>query len=212
MMARQSRRARPKAPRMAPTQMKTVPSGTLDVRKYGALSLGGTVGAGYVGTEVSAAEVVLKVGMSELAELSLVLRLGISLDADVAAAELSPALADVAPSVGMASVVVASVVAASVVVATSVVAASVAVASSAVVAANTPAVRSEREKTVDRSSERFRESRDLPMLAWSILFVVPNPQRWLNGSYFNTALVGGVEEEEEDGDDGGGDADGWNLV
>jgi hypothetical protein len=166
MMARQSRRERPKAPRMAPTQMKTVPSGTLDVRMYGALSLGGTVGAGYVGMEVSAAEVVLKVGMSELAELSLVLRLGISLDADVAAAELSPALADVAPSVGMASLVAASVF----------------VASSAVVAANTPAVRSDREKTVDRSSERFREIRDLPMLAWSILFVVPNPQRWPNGS------------------------------
>lgn len=143
MMARQSRRPRPKAPRIAPTQMKTVPCGTFDVRMYGALSVGGTVGAGYVGMAVSAAEVevVLRVGMSEPA-LSVALRLGISLDATVVAAVLSPAFADVAPSVGIASVAVASSV-----------------------AANTPAVKSDKEKTADRSSDCFRESRDLLILA-----------------------------------------------
>lgn len=49
MTARQMTTARPKAPRMAPTQMKTVPSGSDEWFMKGAFCVGGTVGAGYVG-------------------------------------------------------------------------------------------------------------------------------------------------------------------
>lgn len=163
MMARQSRTARPMAPRMDPTQMKTVPSGRFDVCIYGAFAMGGTVGAGYVGMDVSAAEVLLRVGMSELMELSLLALRVESLDADFVAVVLAPALADVAPSVGMASVAVA--VSSAVLAVALAVVASVVVAASVAGAAHTTGVRSDKEKTVDRSSERFRESCDLFILA-----------------------------------------------
>ena len=153
--------------------MKTVPSGRFDVCKYGALSFGGTVGAGYVGIDVSAEDVLLKLGMSEAEAVS---------DADVVLSsvvvdELSVGIAEVvvvASSLLVVVVAASLVVAASVVVAASavvvaasavVVAASAVVATSVVVSANTPAVKSDREKTADRSSERFRESRDLPIFA-----------------------------------------------
>jgi hypothetical protein len=45
-MARQMRMASPKVPRMAPTAMKTVPSGRLDRCMKGAPTVGGTVGGG----------------------------------------------------------------------------------------------------------------------------------------------------------------------
>ena len=48
-MPRHSRMARPKAPRMDPTMMKTLPSGMLDCCMKGAFLVGGTDGAGYVG-------------------------------------------------------------------------------------------------------------------------------------------------------------------
>lgn len=48
-MPRHSRMARPKAPRMDPTMMKTLPSGILDCCMKGAFLVGGTDGAGYVG-------------------------------------------------------------------------------------------------------------------------------------------------------------------
>jgi hypothetical protein len=48
-MTDHSRMPRPKAPRMAPTAMKTVPSGKLDCCMNGAFFVGGTVGAGYSG-------------------------------------------------------------------------------------------------------------------------------------------------------------------
>lgn len=48
-MTRQRRTPRPNAPRMAPTAMKTVPSGALECFMKGAFLVGGTVGAGYVG-------------------------------------------------------------------------------------------------------------------------------------------------------------------
>lgn len=51
-MARQSRIATPKAPRIAPTAMKTVPSGRVEWFMKGALRVGGIVGGGYVGTSV----------------------------------------------------------------------------------------------------------------------------------------------------------------
>lgn len=46
---RQRRRAKPKAPRMAPTTIKTVPSGRLDCCMNGAFFVGGTLAGGYVG-------------------------------------------------------------------------------------------------------------------------------------------------------------------
>lgn len=49
-MMRQSKTPRRKAPRMAPTAMKTVPSGALECCMKGAFLVGGTVGGGYVGT------------------------------------------------------------------------------------------------------------------------------------------------------------------
>ncbi len=52
-MPRQRRIARPKAPRMAPTAMKTVPSGRVEWFMKGALWVGGIVGAGYSGIAVS---------------------------------------------------------------------------------------------------------------------------------------------------------------
>ncbi len=52
-MPRQRRMARPKAPRMAPTAMKTVPSGRVEWFMNGALWVGGMVGAGYSGMLVS---------------------------------------------------------------------------------------------------------------------------------------------------------------
>jgi len=52
-MPRQRRIATPKAPRMAPTAMKTVPSGRVEWFMKGALWVGGIVGAGYSGTAVS---------------------------------------------------------------------------------------------------------------------------------------------------------------
>lgn len=48
-MARQMRIASMKAPRMAPTAMKTVPWGALECCMNGALLVGGIVGGGYVG-------------------------------------------------------------------------------------------------------------------------------------------------------------------
>ena len=45
-MPRQARIARPNAPRIAPTQMKTVPSGRVEWFMNGALCVGGTVGGG----------------------------------------------------------------------------------------------------------------------------------------------------------------------
>jgi hypothetical protein len=48
-MIRQRRTPRPRAPRMAPTAMKTVPSGALECCMKGAFLVGGTLGAGYVG-------------------------------------------------------------------------------------------------------------------------------------------------------------------
>lgn len=48
-MPRQRRMASPKAPKMDPTAMKTVPSGRLDCCIKGAFLVGGTVGAGYSG-------------------------------------------------------------------------------------------------------------------------------------------------------------------
>ena len=45
-MARQMRTARKKAPRMAPTAMKTVPSGALDDCIKGASLVSGTAGGG----------------------------------------------------------------------------------------------------------------------------------------------------------------------
>lgn len=45
-MPRQARTARPMNPRMAPTAMKTVPSGTFVVCMYGAFAVGGTVTIG----------------------------------------------------------------------------------------------------------------------------------------------------------------------
>src|SRR5687767_1782940 len=48
-MTRHRRRARPNAPRMAPTAMKTVPSGAEECFIKGALMVGGTAAAGYVG-------------------------------------------------------------------------------------------------------------------------------------------------------------------
>jgi hypothetical protein len=48
-MLRQRRIAKPRAPRTAPTTMKTVPSGRLDCCINGALFVGGTLAAGYVG-------------------------------------------------------------------------------------------------------------------------------------------------------------------
>jgi hypothetical protein len=51
-MARQSRIARPKAPRIAPTAMKTVPSGRVEWFMKGALRVGGIDGGGYVGISV----------------------------------------------------------------------------------------------------------------------------------------------------------------
>jgi hypothetical protein len=51
-MARQSRIATPKAPRIAPTAMKTVPSGRVEWFMKGALRVGGIVGGGYVGISV----------------------------------------------------------------------------------------------------------------------------------------------------------------
>lgn len=56
-MARQRRIARPKAPNMAPTAMKTVPSGALECCMKGASLVGGTVGAGYVGIAVTLVKV-----------------------------------------------------------------------------------------------------------------------------------------------------------
>lgn len=61
-MPRQRRMARPNMPRMAPTQMKTVPSGRVERFIKGALFTGGGEGAGYVGTELST--VFERVGMS----------------------------------------------------------------------------------------------------------------------------------------------------
>ena len=52
-MPRQTRMATPKAPRMEPTAMKTVPSGRVEWFMKGALCVGGMVGAGYSGTLVS---------------------------------------------------------------------------------------------------------------------------------------------------------------
>jgi hypothetical protein len=43
---RQARMTRPKRPRTAPTAMKTVPSGRLDLCMYGAFAVGGTEGVG----------------------------------------------------------------------------------------------------------------------------------------------------------------------
>jgi hypothetical protein len=51
-MARQSRIATPKAPRIAPTAMKTVPSGRVEWFMKGALRVGGIDGGGYVGISV----------------------------------------------------------------------------------------------------------------------------------------------------------------
>lgn len=48
-MLRQRRSANPSAPRIAPTAMKTVPSGRFDCCMKGALFVGGTLGGGYVG-------------------------------------------------------------------------------------------------------------------------------------------------------------------
>jgi hypothetical protein len=45
--------AAPKRPRIAPTQMKTVPSGRVDCLMKGALAVGGGEGGGYVGTVLS---------------------------------------------------------------------------------------------------------------------------------------------------------------
>lgn len=47
------RSAAPKKPRIAPTQMKTVPSGSVDCLMKGALATGGGDGGGYVGIELS---------------------------------------------------------------------------------------------------------------------------------------------------------------
>lgn len=53
-MVRQSKMARPNAPRIAPTAMNTVPSGSVEWFMKGALWVGGTVGGGYSGISVSA--------------------------------------------------------------------------------------------------------------------------------------------------------------
>ena len=53
-MPRQRRTATPKAPRIAPTAMKTVPSGRVELFMNGAFSVGGTAGGGYVGMPVCA--------------------------------------------------------------------------------------------------------------------------------------------------------------
>ncbi len=60
-MPRQRRIARPKAPRMAPTAMKTVPSGRVEWFMKGALWVGGIVGAGYSG--IAESTVLERVGM-----------------------------------------------------------------------------------------------------------------------------------------------------
>jgi hypothetical protein len=61
-MARQRRMARAKAPRMAPTAMKTVPSGRVEWFMKGALRVGGMVGGGYAG--ISVLTVLERVGKS----------------------------------------------------------------------------------------------------------------------------------------------------
>lgn len=52
MTVRQMTTPRPKAPRMAPTQIKTVPSGSDEWFMKGAFCVGGTVGAGYSGMPI----------------------------------------------------------------------------------------------------------------------------------------------------------------
>jgi hypothetical protein len=47
MRPRQARTEKARNPKMAPTAIKTVPSGRDEVRMYGALEVGGTVAAGY---------------------------------------------------------------------------------------------------------------------------------------------------------------------
>lgn len=68
-MPRHTRSAAPKAPRMAPTAMKTVPSGSVDRFMKGASWVGGTVGGGYVGMAVFA--VFDKVGKLSLATVGM---------------------------------------------------------------------------------------------------------------------------------------------
>lgn len=59
-MPRQARTATPKAPKMAPTAIKTVPSGKVEWFMNGAFAVGGTVGGGNV--PISVSSVLLSVG------------------------------------------------------------------------------------------------------------------------------------------------------
>lgn len=170
MMARQSKMAAPNAPRIAPTAMKTVPSGAVDLCIYGASEVGGTVAAGYVGMDVStlvAPLALLSVGMSEAA-LVLVVRAGIEV-VEVAESSLLLLLDEVV--VSLVEVVESlDVVVSLLLVLVEVVLSDVAVVSDAVVvsvalvavvsAAMTPAEKRASARTVDSSSVRCRGERD----------------------------------------------------
>lgn len=64
-MPRQARTASPMNPSIAPTAMKTVPSGVLDVCMYGAFAMGGTVTMGPL-VVVEAENVVVVVGTDDV--------------------------------------------------------------------------------------------------------------------------------------------------
>lgn len=73
-MIRQRRSPRPNAPRIAPTAMKTVPSGAEECFMKGALMVGGTAADGYVGMpKPRVSEAVMRGPPSLLSELALVL-------------------------------------------------------------------------------------------------------------------------------------------
>lgn len=146
---RHMRIAAPKRPRIAPTQMNTVPSGRVDCLIKGALAIGGGEGGGYVGTELST--VLDRVGiLAVVAVLSAGRSVG-SADVDV---ELESLGRDVVVLCAL-SVVVAAGAALSVVV----VFASSAVVS--VVAARLTAEKEESARNVESRSERFSDSRVL---------------------------------------------------
>lgn len=181
MMARHNKMASPNAPRIAPTAMKTVPSGRFDVCIKGAFWVGGTVAAGYVGTAVLAVLVLLKVGMSESIDSEeLVERVGMLSSEVVVVPSLVEvvAAAVVEDTAVLVSVLVSVAVAVAVAVSVSALWVVVAVVSAAVVvsvAASTPEDRNVNEKTVVRSSERFRESCDALILAWYCRILVVYP-------------------------------------
>lgn len=168
MMARQSKIARPNAPRIAPTAIKTVPSGAVDLCMYGASEVGGTVAAGYVGMDVSAALEplalleLLSVGMVALV---LVVRPGIELvEVAVSSLLLDEVVVSLVEVVEVSDVVVVvSLLLVEVVVSDVDVVSDVVVSVALVVvvsAAMAPAENRASARTVDSSSVRCRGERD----------------------------------------------------